>query len=274
MLREPGPLADLVVTDDGVGLPGGPVLCWDELAQAAGSELNGQVRRVARWLRLRHLLAEAMAPGGDVQRLLARIRPVALPLEHAVHPGVSWPVREVLGGALELGLGLRDVDDDGRPCPEAIGVLPIDLLYWAGLDPGPAQDRAEGYLAEMATLAADRLLRSPSAPLRPLGDADVVTLLAAPEFRRAVVRDAPGIVGLRSAAVPVRRRGWLDLGRVDPAFALTAASLTEPDERGFLRPLLITADEVVQVRDGGTPTRFALADPLPPDRVEPPRRLS
>jgi hypothetical protein len=55
---------------------------------------------------------------------------------------------------------------------------------------------------------------------------------------------------------------------------LSAAWLTEPDERGFLRPLLVTADEVVQVREGGTPTRFALSDPLAPEHPTPVQRLN
>ena len=265
-LREPGPLADLVVTDAGMLLPGGPRVGWDELAGGCGPEDDGLARRVARWLRLRHHVARLVADGGpDV--LLAHVRPLALPTGHAVRPGPRWAAYDVLGGAVEVGLGLRHVDDDGRAAPDAVGVLPLGVLHADGIDPQPLLDSADRYLAEMAELAAERLLRSPSAPLRPLGDCDVVTLLASPTFRLAVVRDAVGVVGLRSAAVPVRRRGWLDLGRVDPAFALAAASLTEPDERGFCRPLLVTADEVVQVREGGSrrgspsPTRWHRSTP-------------
>jgi hypothetical protein len=270
-LREPGPLADLVLRDSGITRPGGAVVRWRELIDGCGPDGPGLVRRVARWLRLRHRLSVLALAGPDP--LLAAVRPLALPIGHAVHPGPCWPVREVLGGSLELGLGLAGVDDDGRRADGRVGVLPLDLACAAGADPDALVAQAERYLADMALLAAERLLRSPATPLRPLGDCDVVTLLAAPAFRTAIVRDAPGVVGLRSAAVPVRRRGWLDLGRVDPAFALTAASLTDEPERGFLRPLLITADEVVQVRDGGNPERYALSDPLAPDRVEPVQRL-
>lgn len=271
-LREPGDLADVVISDHAVTLPGGTVVPWSELAEGCGPEADGLTRRVARWLRLRHRVRTLVGTAGpDV--LLGLVRPLALPVGHAVRPGPRWAVMDVLGGALELGLGLRHVDDDGRECAETVGPLPIGVLRGAGIDAVPLVRQAGHYLYEMAELAADRLLRTPTSPLRPLGDCDVVTLLAAPGFRYAVVRDAIGVVGLRSAAVPDRRRGWLDLGRVDPAFARAAASLTDPDRRGFARPVLVTADEIVQVRDGGDPHRFAVSDPLGHDRVEPVQRL-
>lgn len=280
-LREPGPLADLTVSDHGVGLPGGIHLSWAEIRRAgidpgnaARSDAESSVqRRVGRWLRLRQEVGTLLTRHGPAA-VRARVRPLALPPDHAVHPGWTWPVRQVLGGALDVGLGLRGVDDDGRAAPEAVGVLPAELLRAAGVDLSEQYDAAERYLEDMAALAAERMLRSRRTPLRPLGDCDVLTLLASPTFRRAIVTDRPGVVGLRSAAVPARRLGWLDLGRVDPAFALSAAWLTEPDERGFLRPLLVTADEVVQVREGGTPTRFALSDPLAPEHPTPVQRLN
>lgn len=280
-LREPGPLADLTVSDQGVCLPDGVQVRWTEVWRAGIDPVSATrpdpaptlYRRVARWLRLRHTVGALLTAQGE-GAVRARIRPLALPHDHQVHPGWTWPVHRVLGGAIDLGLGLRGVDDDGRPDPEGVGVLPVELLACAGVTTAPLCDAADRYLQDMAALAAERLLRSRNSTLRPLGDCDVVTLLAAESFRHAVVQDAPGVVGLRSAAVPVRRLGWLDLGRVDPAFALAAATLTEPDERGFLRPLLITADEIVQVRDGGAPVRFALADPPAPEHPSPVQRLN
>jgi hypothetical protein len=41
----------------------------------------------------------------------------------------------------------------------------------------------------------------------------------------------------------MRRRGWFDLSRIDPAFALAAAARRRRGTR-FSRPLLLTADEV------------------------------
>ena len=59
----------------------------------------------------------------------------------------------------------------------------------------------------------------------------------------------------------MRQRGWLDLGRIDPAFAAAAALATEPEERGFDCAVLVTAEEVVLVRTGGQAAAHALQDP-------------
>jgi hypothetical protein len=66
---------------------------------------------------------------------------------------------------------------------------------------------------------------------------------------------------MRAAAVPMRRRGWLDLTRIDPAFTAAAASATTPEERGFARPVLLTVDEVALAPEGGRPAEIVLRDP-------------
>ncbi len=269
-------LADLEVRDDGVrhDSPGLEplVVPWGELVLAAGEGADDLVvrRRLARWLRLRLLLHSRLCGDGpDAGRawVLSRVRPRALPADHGLHPGPGWTRRSVLGGALDVGLALRGYDDDARPDPDAVGLLPAGVLVAARIDLAEADARADRYLADMAALAADRMRRDPTAVLRPLGDADVLTLLASPEFRTALVDGQ----GMRSAAIPTRSRGWLDLGRLDPAFAVSAAELTEPDERGFTRPVLVTSDEVSQVRPGGEIVRHALADPAPAEPARPPQ---
>jgi hypothetical protein len=62
----------------------------------------------------------------------------------------------------------------------------------------------------------------------------------------------------------MRRRGWLNLGRIDPAFAAAAAAATPPAERGFDRPVLVTRDEVVMAPAGGRPAEIVLRDPVAP----------
>ena len=148
------------------------------------------------------------------------MRPRALPVDHPLHPGASWTRRSVLGGALEVGLALRGYDDDGVAEADAVGLLPAGVLIAAGVDVAEASARADRYLADMAALAGERLHRDPTAVLRPLGDADVLTLLASNTFRTALVDGQ----GMRSAAIPSSRRGWLDLGRLDPAFSMSAGS--------------------------------------------------
>jgi hypothetical protein len=271
-------VGDLQTRDDGVlhAHPPDLLVPWTELVRGIGDPdalpVSVLQRRVGRWLRLRVTLHDLLHADGDPAeargRILARVRLRALPHDHAVHPGPSWPRRAVLGGALDVGLALRGVDDDGRPSPEDVGVLPAALLVAAGIDVAEATARAERHLADMASLAAERLRRDPTSVLRPLGDADVLTLLSARALREVLVDGQ----GMRSAAVPVRTRGWLDLGRIDPAFALSAAELTEPDDRGFSRPVLVTRDEVALIKVAGDPVRQALADPSPEETGHAPRR--
>lgn len=281
-LTEDGAVGDLQTRTDGVvhtGVAGDEMLVrWPELFLAVAHDGPGELtaaetgRRVGRWLRLRIALHDLMALPGTPEearaRVLAKVRLRALPEDHPVHPGPSWPRRAVLGGALDVGLALRGVDDDGRPDYESVGVLPAGVLIAAGVDVSEATLRAERHLGDMAVLASERVRRDTTSVLRPLGDADVLTLLASTDMRAALVDGH----GMRTAAVPVRNRGWLDLGRIDPAFAISAAEITEPDERGFTRPVLVTKDEVALIRSGGDPVAQSLADPSPEELGHPPRR--
>ena len=272
-LLDSGGLSEVETLDIGVLIPRGPgawPLCvpWRELVVAGGDDAEtiapeALQRRVARWMRLR-LHVEALFGLADSRdaahgKVLSLVRPRGVPVGHPAHPGPAWPRARVLGGALDVGLALRGIDDDGRPDPELTGLLPQGVLSAAGIDTADACARADRYLADMAQLAAERLLRDPSAVLRPLGDADVPTLLASHRYREVLLDGQ----GMRSAAIPTLRRGWLDLGRLDPAFVPAAAALTDPDERGFPRPVLVTADEVTLVREGGNIVRQSLADPVP-----------
>jgi hypothetical protein len=279
-LLDRGSLCDLEPRDAGVVLPRPGLrpltVTWDEIRAAVGEDPDVSEsdirRRVARWLRLRLALdtllrVESIDREGQ-DRVLALVRPRGLPAGHAVHPGPSWPWRRVLGGALDLGLALRGYDDDGRPDPDGVGPVPHGVLAAAGIDLASAAGRAERYLDDMADLACERMRRDPIALLRPLGDADVLTLLASPTFRIAVVDGQ----GMRSAAIPTLRRGWLDLGRLDPAFVPAAADLTDADLRGFPRPVLVTVDEVSMVRPGGDIVRASLADPSPREHNRPATR--
>ncbi|MEI8056870.1 MAG: hypothetical protein WCI29_05650 [Actinomycetes bacterium] len=278
ILLDRGPLADFDIGPDGIAHPGagfeGVQITWSELASAAantGLPSHTVRRRLARWLRLRIVL-DTWLSGPDrparQNRVISVIRPRALPRDHALHPGSGWALHSVLGGAVDVGLAMRGVDDDGHLDPDSVGLLPFGVLTAAGIDLDIATGRAHRYLDDMAQLAADRLRRDPSAVLRSLGDADVITLLANAHFRHVLLDGQ----GMRTAAVPSRDRGWLDLGRVDPAFAISAAQLTDPDTRGFDRPILITADEIAMVRAGGRPIGQSLADPAPDEPSRPASR--
>lgn len=243
---------DIVPTDDGVLLTGDAVVevSWLELRRAlAGADPESDLgrARVSGWLRGRRIAADTHP---DHLRGLAR--PVGLPVDHPLHPGLDWVRHRVLGDVLDLGFGFVGVGDD----PDEVVIVPQGALDAAGIDPLPWWPVARDYLERMGAVAAQRL--ADTSLLRPIGDCDVVTLLGSRALRGALC--ALDGTGMRAAAAPMRRRGWLDLTRIDPAFTTAAAAATAPDERGFSRPLLLTADEVTMAPDGGRPAEIVLRD--------------
>ena len=243
---------DIVPLDDGVLLTGDlPVeVSWLELRRAlAGTDPTDDLgrARVRAWLRGRRVAADVHP---DHLRELAR--PVGLPVEHPLHPGLDWVRHRVLGDALDLGLGFVGIGPD----PDEVVVIPQGALDAAGVDPSPWWPVARDYLERMGAIAAERV--GDAGVLRPIGDCDVVTLLGARSLRAALC--AKDGTGLRAAAVPMRRRGWLDLSRIDPAFTAAAAAATEAVDRGFPRPVLLTLDEVSLAVDGGRPAEIVLRD--------------
>jgi hypothetical protein len=192
-----------------------------------------------------------------VEQLRHRLRPVGLPIDHELHPGLDWIRRRVLGDALDLGLGAVDLDPRD---PDAVVPLPLTLLDAVGLDAEVEWVVAERYLQRMGALAADRLARDRSGQLRPIGDCDVVTLLGSRALRTAIA-DQSG--GMGTVVAPMRQRGWTKLAMIDPAFAPAAAAATPRAERGFTRPMLVTADELTLAPEGGRPELLALReDPI------------
>jgi hypothetical protein len=259
---------DLSPDDDGLVLDGVPdvQIDWTECQRAldgARPETDVARLRLSTWLLARRTLADLvpLAEGSDglvevaESGLLDRIRPLAFPVGHPCHPGPRWVVSRVLGDAVELGLGLRGLDP-ARPDV----VLPVsqDLFAAASLGDTGCWNAASGYLDAMGAIAASRWRRDPAQPLRPVGDCDVVTLLASPVLRAALA-GAQG--GMCACVVPMRTRGWTELRRVDPAYAVAAVGATSDDQRGFDRPLLVTVDEVALAADGGRPAEIALRDP-------------
>jgi hypothetical protein len=235
-------------------LPGGAVRVRYSscLAAVGGAPLGGDRarRRLAGWLRLRAALA-----GHDAADILDSIRPLGLPVGHVLHPGGGFALDHVLGGALDLGAGLLGVDPDRE---EEVTAVPASMWRALGLDPVARWPEARRLLEAMGGLAAERWRLDPARVLRPMGDCDVVTLLGSTTLRAALAASAGGLC---PAVVPMRTRGWTRLSRLDPAFAPAAAAATEATERGFVRPLLVTADEVVLARPGGQPAQLGLADP-------------
>jgi hypothetical protein len=246
---------DIEPTADGLVLPGIPeVVVTETDMRAAIADADPDTgparRRLTRWVRARRAVDER-----SLVELAETIRPVGLPVGHELHEGSSWARQAVLGGSLELGAGFVGLDDADR---DRVVVVPQSVLDSAGIDLTPWWRGACEYLENMGALATARWRRQPNAPLRPMGDCDVVTLLASLVFRGALCAQAGG---MRAVAVPVRQRGWLDLLRIDPAFVQAAASIADDEERGFARPVLLTVDEVVLALPGGNPAQIVLRDP-------------
>lgn len=240
---------------------------WRECEVALGGadpESGCARERLAQWLRVRARLAELSAAGVP-ELLTEHIRPHAVPADDERHPGGTWYAEPVLGGALMVGVGLLGADPRR---PDDVLPVPTPQLRMVGLGLTEPWTAAADYLHRMGTMAAQRLRRDGGTVLRPMGDCDVVTLLASGPMRAALAgTDANGLCAV---AAPTRRRGWLDLARIDPAFTRAAWSLTEPVDRGFPRPLLVTAEEVALAMDGPSVAEV-LRDPAADD---PPWRRS
>jgi hypothetical protein len=252
---------DLEPRSSGVRLSGlRPVLVrWATLRRAVGGDPASAAGRyrLRTWLRLRGLVADLGDEAGAVLEQSARA--VAAPVGHARHLGASWVQDTLLGGVLELGVGLLGVLDD----PDEVVPLPPQIAQLAGVDPAAWWPRLRGHADAMGSLAAHRLARDGAdlarRVLRPVGGCDVPTLLASRPLREFLV-EGDGC-GLRALAVPMRNRGWYDLARIDPAFVGAAWSATDEPERGFCRPLLVTADEVTLAAADGDTVAAVLADP-------------
>ena len=256
----------------GITLPGSPAVwvSWGEVRGALAGHPADSVlgrARLADWLIARRWAADLPA-----EALAERVRLLGLPTGHALHPGPAWTRSRVLGGALELGLGAVGLDPAH---PDRVVPLPTAALVgqpWAATgfpdrtDPTPGVGllaRAQADLEQWGALAAERTRLDPQGVLRPCWDADVVTLLGSRSLRSALATAAGG---LAAAVVPQRSRGWTRLSVVDAAFGPCAAAATASAERGFPRPLLITADEVALVPAGGRATGLLLRGPATADR--------
>lgn len=239
---------DLEIHDRGVVLTDGhPVkIDWLTLLAALGAPSPGDARRRARlveWLRLRRLVANLPR-----ELVVDMLRPIGLPAGHVLHPGTGWVCERVLGGALELGLGAVGLDPR---LPDDVLVVPPTIWRAAAINVSRRWPMARRVLEEMGALAARRWRGDADGVLRPMGDCDVVTLLGSANLRACL---AGSDAGMRAVVVPMRRRGWTSLSQLDPAFGPAAAMATEPVDRGFLRPLLVTADEVALAKAGDQAT--------------------
>ena len=225
---------------------------WSECRHAlAGSspETPAGRERLATWV-----LARRWAADAGRAALVQALRPVGLPFDHVLHPGLDWVRERVPGAVLDLGLGAVGLDPDD---PDRVVLLPASVLDALGIDREVVWVTARDRLERMGELAANRTKLDPKGLLRPYGDCDAVTLLGARSLRTAL---AAACDGMGTAVVPMRNRGWTRLALIDPAFGPAAAAATAAPDRGFVRPLLLTADELTLVPEGGRPEHIALRE--------------
>lgn len=252
---------DLDPRDDGVALAAGGHLTWDDVSAALGDWVALPDHPVTRRrLRLAAHMVGVVAVGGP-EALLTIVHAHGEPTAGAcLSPGPDWAREHVPGGALTLGLGVSDLGEASGPHP--LPVLP-SLAGRLRLGLGARWVEVRADLERLGGLVAERLDRdlAEGRPmvLRPTGSADVVTLLGSRVLRRYLA-SGDG-TGMRAIAVPVRDRGWFDLARIDPAYVGAAWSATEPLERAFDRPLLVTLDELVAPVRSGDVLAGVLADP-------------
>jgi hypothetical protein len=231
---------DLLPQDDGLVLTGDRDIHvgWATLSaiveSAPDADEHAQLEKLSAWLVARRAVA------GEDPHLVA----LGIPADHESHPGPGW-VREVIpGDALCLGFGYGP---QRQP-------LPSGILEHAGIDAGKAWQRVRAELERLGTLAAERDRRQTRHAIKPLGGADVVTLLGSASLRRELVAgEGDGMIAL---IVPLRTRGWRATYVSDPAYGPALAAAMPELERGFDRPLLVTAEEISEVRPGGDPARL------------------
>jgi hypothetical protein len=175
-------LDDISLTprDDGVALgdppldgdPQSPTVTWSELSVAVGDadpESPAGRARLRAWLRLRH----AATQSGPLIRLRAEQAavPAGLPVGHVLHPGPAWVREHVLGGVLDLGIGLRGMFED----PDEVTLLPDPLAAAIGVDTGDWWPALRLRLEDMGALTVARLRRDGIGLMGPMGGCDVVT---------------------------------------------------------------------------------------------------
>ncbi|MFC5382411.1 hypothetical protein [Aquipuribacter nitratireducens] len=257
---------DLDPTSTGVRLAAGGDLSWADVEAAVGPWVEVPDHPVTRARLLAATEVAGLLAVGGPDAVLAVLHAHGEPVDPGpLTPGEGWVREAVPGGALALGPGIADLGRVRDPLP----LPPLPLVRESlGDRLDVAWDRVRTDLERLGGLLVERLERDASERrplvLRPVGAADVVSLLGS-ERVRAFVASGDG-TGMRGLAVPVRDRGWFDLARIDPAYVRAAWAASEPLYRAFDRPLLVTRDEVAVPPDGGDVLGAVLADPAAPAR--------
>ncbi len=246
---------DLLPQDDGLVLTGERDIhvSWVTLAAVLDAydrsctgdpAEQGRLEALAAWVLARRALA------ASATQLVA----FGIPAGHDGHPGAAWIREVVAGNALCLGFGYGPEGEVPKP-------VPAGVLEHMGVDLARTWQQVRSELERLGALAAERERRQTRRAIKPFGSADVVTLLGSVSLRRELVAaEADGMIAL---IVPLRTRGWRATYVSDPAYGPALAAAMPELERGFSRPLLVTAEEISEVRAGGDPMRALRTEDQP-----------
>jgi hypothetical protein len=251
---------DLEPTDDGIrltGRPGDPLIGWAEIAATLSGDdpLDPAPRlRLTLLIELRRHLADLRDDALDA--LHGAVRPLALPVDHALHPGAGWVREPVPGGVLDLGLGVARL----IPGQDCVLPLPASVAAAAGLDPADEWRRLVPLVEWIGEAVGDRTPDRRSAVARPAhrvqdpdpgfcltgtGGCDALTLLATAPARRALLAAMPDGA---TAGAPSRDRVWFGTGAADPGYLRAVWTLTAASRRGVREPLALALDGVRPAR--------------------------
>ncbi|MGF1661388.1 MAG: hypothetical protein ACFCVG_02780 [Kineosporiaceae bacterium] len=224
------------------------LLTWEDVAVAVGAWRAEPTHPVTRGRVSALVTGAGLVAAAGAPALAAAVR---AHVEVAGSPrscGPGWSLRGLGAGPLAVGWGVV-----APPTGHLTWPLPMAPTIVSALSEcEPDLPAAVGEVERLGGALVERLERDRregrDLVLRPMGWADVPTLLLSPTLRRWLA-DRDG-TGLGTLAVPTRRRGWTDIRRIDPPYVAAAHAATDAVDAACPVPLLVTADGVVGPRTG------------------------
>jgi hypothetical protein len=223
-------------------------LTWEDMAAAVGAWRTEPTHPVTRGrvsaLVSAALLTAAGGPGALAAAVRAHVEVAGSPRSC----GAGWALDGLGDGPLAVGWGVVTPSVGPLTWPLPAAPTLVAALRAGGPDLAEAVREVDRLGAALAgRLERDRR-EGRDLVLRPMGAADVPTLLLSPTLRRWIAgRDG---TGLGTLAVPTRHRGWTDIRRIDPPYVAAAHAATDAVDAACPVPLLVTADEVLGPRTG------------------------
>lgn len=235
---------DITITEAGAHLdsPSPLPMPWDALGELLHDvDASAQVDIAHHALSLHGVVTSLGDSALPVLR--SRLRAIALPITHPLHPGAGWVREGVPGGVLTRGLGVTGLMQDRTLTVP----LPRYLEEHVGIDSEAAWSEAVNHAEEMAGLMMCRVQRDIAKreehiTLRTMGGVDALGLLGTARLRRTIALGDG--TGMRAVAAPTRHRAWVDIRQIDHDYVQAAYAGSHSLDVGYPAPLLVTAEEV------------------------------